>query len=159
MVFGIPLADGSFGIIQAIDIMLVNVIYIAVFSDRYEYLPSNIISLKNDNLISLQATWKQDLNNGSWANICTIEPAVKKVDFPNEKFSESGYVGAKHASGGMFNRFLNAYHGIEPWNVMADERYWDTYLNVGKSRPEEAFCLNDEERNKYRSEILGVKNS
>ena len=159
MVFAIPLEDGTFGIAQAIDSMLENVIYVAIFSNRYEALPKNINHLDKDAVISLNATWKQDLNNGTWAKICVLPPVVKKSDFPNEKFAHNGYIGAKHSSAGLFNDFLSAFHGIVPWNVMANEMYWDEYLNNGNGRPNTARLLSPQERVQYRKEVMGINNA
>ncbi len=159
MVFGLPLEDGSFGIAQAIDSMWENVVYVAIFSDRFDELPESIVNLDPENIVSLGATWKQDLNNGSWAKIGTLHPVVTKSQFPNEKYADSGYVGATNSDAGLFCKFLSAYHGLKPWNVMHQEDYWDKYLNAGKGAPSTIIVLNAQQREKCRLEVMGVKNA
>ena len=122
-------------------------------------IPEKIERLDKGNVISLYATWKQDLNNGTWAKVAILPPIVAKSDFPNEKFASSGYAGAKHSSAGLFNEFLAAYHGFVPWNVMADEDYWDSYLNAGKSRPDNVILLTKAQRMEYRSSVMGISDA
>jgi immunity protein 26 of polymorphic toxin system len=159
MVFAIPVDVGKFGIAQAIDSMMENVIYIAVFSDLYDEIPEEIEFLDKENVISLHATWKQDLNNGTWAKVGILPSVASKSDFPNEEFASSGYVGAKHSSAGIFNDFLAAYHGVAPWNVMTDENYWDSYLNAGKSRPDKVILLTEDQRKEYRNSRKGISDA
>ncbi len=159
MIYGLPLEDGTFGLAQAIDSMWENVIYIAIFSDKYEEIPESVESLNVDNIISFGATWKQDLNNGSWAKIGVLAPVVDKSQFPNERYADSGYIGATNSDAGVFNDFLSAYHGLAPWNVMYKEDFWDKYLNAGKSAPSSILVLSSQERDKYRLEVMGVKNA
>lgn len=113
-VYGIPLADGSFGIGQSIDAMWESVIYIAVFSYHFDRLPVAPPHLEAEDILSLGAVLRPDLNNGSWATIGIAEPIVGKQDFPNEAFSTSGYVGAEFSSGGVFSEFLSACFGLTP---------------------------------------------
>ena len=158
-VYGVPLKDGSFGIAQAIDEMMPTVIYVALFSDRFDTLPRNSDILIEENIISLTATWRQDLNNGSWAKIGDLDPVVSKNSFPNEKFASSGYVGAFHSDAGLLSDFLSAYHGLEPWNVMYEPDYWEQYLNTNKPKPSSILILNSEERSTYRKEVLGISDA
>ncbi len=155
-VYAIPLADGSFGICQAIDSMMKNIIYIAVFSYHFDEVPTEIPSLKKEDILSLGATWRQHLNNGSWATIGVTDPIVEKRDFPNEAFAPS-YVGAKHSDGGLFSKFLSACFGLRPWNTMAKEDYFEAYLNTNNRRPSKLKILDPEARMKYRSEVLGFE--
>ncbi|NNN99465.1 hypothetical protein FKQ62_08255 [Vibrio sp. B1-2] len=158
-VYGIPLEDGSFGICQAIDLMMPNVVYIAVFSYQFKELPETIPTLKRSDILSLGATWKQDLNNGTWASIAKCEPIVRKADFPNEAFAEDDYIGAVTSDSGLYSEFLAACFGLIPWNTMFKPNYWDEYLNSGKSRPSSVKVLSEDARNKYRSEVMGVKST
>ena len=158
-VYAIPLKDGSFGVCQAIDLMMPNVVYIAVFSYQFKELPETIPPLSRSDILSLGATWKQELNNGTWASLGKCEPVVVKSDFPNEEFAEDGYVGAVTSDAGIYSNFLAACFGLTPWNTMFDPNYWDEYLNSGSSRPSSVNILSEVARNKYRSEELGVKST
>ena len=158
-VYAIPLTDGSFGICQAIDTMMPNVIYIAVFSYKFDELPEEIPPLNKRDVLNLGATWKQSLNNGSWAGLGETFPIVQKSDFPNEQFAHDGYIGAKNADAGVFSKFLSACFGLIPWNTMFDPNYWEEYLNTPHKRPEGIRVLNQEKREKYRVEVMGIKNT
>ncbi|OIQ43607.1 MAG: hypothetical protein BM560_05505 [Roseobacter sp. MedPE-SWde] len=133
-----------------------NVIYIAVFSYNFDDIPTEIPSLEEEDILSLGATWRQDLNNGSWATIGVSDPVVEKRDFPNEAFAPS-YVGATYSDGGVFSRFLSACFGLIPWNSMADEDCFEAYLNTNNRRPSKLRILDPEARVKYRSDVLGIE--
>ncbi len=158
-VYGIPLDDGGFGLCQAIDLMMPNVVYIAVFSYQFKELPETIPPLNRSDILSLGATWKQDLNNGKWASIGICEPIVGKSEFPNEAFAEDGYIGAVTSDSGLYSKFLAACFGLEPWNTMFDPKYWDKYLNSDNTRPSSVNVLSEDARNQYRNEVMGIKST
>ncbi len=154
MVFAVPIEDGRFCLAQAVSDYMPNVIYVSLFSNVYEEIPEQTPVLKNENIISLVATWKQNLNNGSWAKIGVAPVLVNQSQFPNEKFAQNGYVGAKNYDSGLLEDFLSAYHGITPWNVMFKENYWESLLAPGVEVPSSAEILAPEEREKYRNDML-----
>lgn len=156
-VYGIPLADASFGVCQAVDTMMTNVVYIAVFSYHFDELPNVVPNLAKENILSLGATWRQQLNNGSWPGIGVTEPVVEKCDFPNEATADNGYIGAKHSEAGLYAKFLSACFGLTPWNTMFDQDYWEEYLNTMNARPDRIKILDPNARTKYRTEILGIE--
>jgi len=153
-VYGVPLSDGRFGIAQAVDAMMENVIYVALFSDIVDSPTESLPPLNRENVISLVATWKQSLSNGTWPFLTVKDLVVSKSDFPNERFSANGYIGAKHYEVGIVQKFLSAYHGLMAWNSMADEDYFDTLLAPGINRPENVILLTPEERRIYRNARL-----
>ncbi len=150
MVYAVPLPDGSFGVAQAVAAMMVNVIYAALFSDRLSaplsigYLP------RRTSAIALTATWRQALNRGEWTALGVAPLVFQKSEFPNEQFAQRGYVGAKHYDAGLLVDFLAAWHGLEPWNVMTDEDFFDKLIAPGVSRPTTAVVLSAAERDLYR---------
>ena len=156
MTYAIPLADGSFGIAQAGDAMMTNVIYVALFVERYRELPLPPLPLYAISAVALAATWRQALNRGEWLSL-SYEPQIfEKTAFPNERFAESGYVGAKTYDAGILTDFLSAYHGLVPWNVMHDENFYDQFLLPGVERPRSVVLLDHEARKTYRRESFGV---
>ena len=158
MTYAVPLVDGSFGIAQAGEAMgdLVNVIYVALFADRFPALPTMPLPLDARTAIALSATWRQDLNRGKWLSL-TVQPEVfRRSDFPNERFAASGYVGATHSGAGILTDFMCAYHGLVPWNVMFDPEHHDKLLRPGVNRPDQALVLSDAERQRYRREVMGI---
>jgi hypothetical protein len=80
---------------------------------------------------------------------------VTKREFPNERFAGTGYIGAKHYTVGILQKFLSAYHGLIPWNSMEDESYFDTLLGPGIDRPANVVVLPPGERQKYRESPTG----
>jgi hypothetical protein len=68
-VFGVPLADDRLSIAQAIAPMMENVIYVALLSDLIDSPSESLPPISRVNVISLIATWRQSLNNGSWASL------------------------------------------------------------------------------------------
>jgi hypothetical protein len=50
----------------------------------------------------------------------------------------------------------NAYWGLEPWNVMYEEDYYDKMLMKKLTRPKTALVLNEAERKRYRKEKFGI---
>jgi hypothetical protein len=157
-VYAVPLTDGSFGIAQAGETQgeFVNVIYVALFADRYMHLPNEVPPLKRDSAVSLWATWRQALNRGEWLSLGVAPEIFKKSEFPNERYAREGYVGASHSDAGLLAKFLSAFHGLLPWNVMHDPAYYDRFLRPGLPRPSSVRILDESEREKYRREVLKI---
>lgn len=155
-VYAVPLTDGSYGLAQAIDAMMVNVIYVALFAARLPAVPEVVPELRPETIVSLAATWRQDLDRGDWPYVGGAPLVVRKAAFPNERFAASGYVGAKHYDAGILADFLSAYHGLLPWNVMHVEDYYDRLLAPGVPRPDTAQLLDPAARAAYRAEHFGV---
>lgn len=156
MTYAVPLSDGSFGIAQAGDAMMTNVIYVVLFKNRLAGLPDDPPHLQRRAAVALSATWRHALNRGDWPSLKQVPEVFLKSDFPNERFARSGYVGAKHYDAGGLCNFLSAYHGLVPWNVMHDPAYYDQFLLPGLKRPDSAVLLDPEARANYRRDILCV---
>jgi|SRR5687767_7809426 len=82
MTCAIPLPDGSFGIAQAGDAMMTNVVYVVLFSDRFMTLPVEPPPLAQGSAIGLLATWRRALNRGDWISLKQAPEVFKKRDFP-----------------------------------------------------------------------------
>lgn len=149
-VYAVPLEDGSFGFAQAIDAMMVNVIYVVLFADHVSDFPMDPPPLERRRVVSLAATQRQQLNGGEWLRIGVVPPIAHKAEFPNERFARNGYVGATHYDAGVLADFLSAYHGLLPWNVMHEEDYNDRLLAPGVRRPVSARVLDATSRAAYR---------
>ena len=156
MVYAVPLTDGSFGIAQAGEAMWTNVIYVALFADRYSQLPGTAPLLRRDTVVSLSATWRQALNRGEWISLTSGPQIFRKEEFPNERFAKTGYVGAKNFDADILTDFLSAYHGLLPWNVMHDPNFYDGLLLPGLTRPQSGQMLDEKAREKYRREVLKI---
>ncbi|MBB3696558.1 hypothetical protein KMW28_23995 [Flammeovirga yaeyamensis] len=152
-VYAIPLSNGQFGLIQTVDLMMKNVVYIVVFEILLDEPPKKLIDLRKVPIISLYATLRSHLNNGSLAFIDVYDIVTSKRAFPNEKFAEKGYIGAKFSDIGLIAKFIEAFHGVIPWNAMYEEDYWTKYLNAGIKNPKNAWVLTPQEREKYRARL------
>jgi hypothetical protein len=155
MIYGMPLPDGSYCFVQAIALVLANVVDIAAFSRRVNSIPATPPQLSRAELVAVGGTWKQHLNRGEWAAIGMIPPVVDLDEFPNQRLLISGTtVGVKHSDGGIWERLMAAWFGLEPWNIMADEAFFDKKLAPGVTRPETAVLLSAQERTDYRARVL-----
>jgi hypothetical protein len=155
-VYAVPLADGSFGLAQAGSPMFPTVIYVAMFLDRFETIPSGPPPLDESRLVSLTATWRKNLNKDEWVPLGASELTPGLLNHPSEALAAGGYVGAKHCDSGLLSEFLSACHGALPWNVMHDPAYYEKLLVPGTARPANAVVLGEKERTAYRRERFGV---
>jgi hypothetical protein len=152
MVYAVPLSDGTFGYVQAISEAMVNVIDVAIFSHRSPNLATAPPKLEKAQVISLDATWRQDLDSGHWAALGVVELVVDPSAMPNQVIIGTGTtVGIKHCSAGGIAGLLEAWHGLAPWNVMFDESYFDLKLAPNVSRPSTALVLTSAEREAHRA--------
>jgi hypothetical protein len=134
-VFGVPLADGTFGLIQAIDHWMPRWIYTAVTDGRITSLIATGAVTQPGKLIALLAVDDAPLDFGGFPRVGRALPMARRRDFPNEAFGDSAYVGAKSYTGGIVAAFLSAWHKLAPWNVYKDEAYFDKLLISGVARP------------------------
>jgi hypothetical protein len=137
-IFAVPLADGSFGIVQAVDHWMPHWVYTAVTDLRMEALPATPPD-QPARVISLIAVSDDEFNFGAFTRIGASATALaQRNDFPNERFAGSGYVGAKSYTGGIVVNFLSAWHGLASWTVYKDPEYFDKLLVQGIQRPPHA---------------------
>lgn len=54
------------------------------------------------------------------------------------------------------NDLANSYWGLQPWNIMYKEDYYDGLLLKNISTPETAIILPPTERIKFRKEKFGI---
>jgi hypothetical protein len=125
--FAVPLKDKSYGILQVIDLMMLNVVYVAIYNIKTEQQPKNI-SPQVDDIISLIAITKEGLDFGYFKHMGNTKLYANKNDFNNERFASQGYVGSKIYDYGLVIDFLNAYHGLEYWDKWINPNYFDDFL-------------------------------
>src|SRR5688572_10032996 len=102
MLYAVPLVDGTFGYAQAISEAAPNVTDIAVLCRRSSQLPSAPPKVERGEVISLTATWRQDLNNGKWAALGVAALTVPPSEMPNQIIIGTGTtVGLKHSDAGL----------------------------------------------------------
>ena len=138
-VFAVPLADGSFGVVQAVDQWTPEGgVYVAVTDQRAESVPTVAVLDPNVRVIALMAVIDNAFDRGWFPRIGPAEPLVCRADFPNERFAQSGYVGAKSYTGGIVVAFLSAWYGLTPWTGYHDPEFFDKLLMSGVERPPHA---------------------
>lgn len=158
-VYALPLTDGSYSVVQAINSMMLNIGYCAVFNDRFSCFPPSAPALNQRNIIALLAVTKMSIKIERWPILGEAPLVAKKKDFPNERFARKGYVGSVTYDSGLIEDFVSGYHALIPWNVLFDENYYDEMLLRSIKRPSSVIILSAEERRKYREDILRVKTS
>jgi len=129
-VFAVPLSDGRFAIGQALDLMMVNQMRVALYDEVFPSLEA--INLPNvclpADLISLVASSREQLDYGVWRIIGNKPVTVPLEQYPNEQFREQGWVGAKHYDAALLEDFLEAFYALQPWDDWFNPNYLDAFL-------------------------------
>mgnify|MGYP003575054466 CR=1 FL=1 len=146
-IFSIPLLDGTFSFGQIVGTHLTSKSPIlALFEIKQE---QNIIT--TDKLIGAKvlSVWNSDdeyIANHRYKIFFNHEPIVNPENVKNKK-----------QSGGVnIHDLANIFFGLEPYNVMFKEDYYDSFLQPDIERPKNIIWLNNEERNKYRREKFKI---
>jgi hypothetical protein len=132
--FAIPLKDKDFGILQAVDLMMTNVVYVAIFKNKIANIQEKI-QLYPADIISLIAITKEGLDFGYFKHLDNYKLVANRKEFNNEKFATAAYVGAKMYDFGLVSDFLNAYHELDYWNNWANPNYLDEFLTDLDKKP------------------------
>jgi hypothetical protein len=152
-VFSIPLCDHSFAFGQVLDKRYCTCALFDLKSNEpYMALPQflklkplSILHLSNGDL----------LNNGQWKIL--FNEAIK-LDPSAGNGGKAGTIGSiSHGRCRAMTDLANVYWGLEPWNVMYEEDYYDELLLKNVVRPVTAVVLSQDERTKYRMEKFGIK--
>jgi hypothetical protein len=134
--FAVPLADGSFGVVQAVDHwMPEGGVYAAVTDQRQATLPSVAALAPSARVIALIQVVDNAFDRGWFPRIGPAAALARRADFPNERFARSGYVEAKSYTAGIVVAFLSAWHGLGPWTPYNDPEFFDKLLVDGIERP------------------------
>jgi hypothetical protein len=152
-VFAVPLPDGTFGLVQALDPVLANVVDCALLAARLEIYNAVVSELRPGDVIAVLGTWKRALQSAHWRAITEIEPLFDPLATPNRQrlARRSGGEGVAWVDAQFVADLLAAWHGLVPWNVLADPLAYDKCLLVGIHRPLTARVLPFEERRTYRA--------
>lgn len=80
-----------------------------------------------------------------------------KILFDCELISKPESVKDSSISGGAsFQTLASIFFGLEPWNVMFKDDYYDKFFQEGIERPKNIIWLNEKERIKYRREKFNI---
>ncbi len=127
-IFSIQQKDGNWSIGQMLDQMLPNVVTCAFYDLRYSGAPPERIKLMPCQLISCVSVSCEQLDYGRWKVIAHQQPAVGRDSWPNEKFRDCGWIGAKIYDAGIIEEFLDAFYRLVPWDDWHDPNYLDRLL-------------------------------
>jgi hypothetical protein len=157
-IFAVPLGDGTFSFGQVLFeqkfatgsrvraptcVLLEHRAADLLSCDPTEILTSRSLAIFHELSTALDAA--------EWTVVGHAEPCA---DPRSGRCGIAGEVGS--TSGGMLAGLARAYWGTEPWNVMADERYWDKLLLRGVERPPQANVLSPEARTTYRRTVFAL---
>lgn len=118
----------------------------AIFEIRQSTEAVSFDELKGSRVISVQNTDGEFLNNKTF-----------KVLFNAELLADIKQANKSKSTGdGNLLCLCNAYYGLEPWNVMYKDTYYDEMLLKGVERPQRIVLLDKDARNKYRLEHFGI---
>ncbi len=105
--------------------------------------------LKKSRVISILNTTGECLNNKTFKVLFNAE-LLADIKQANER---------KSTGDGSLLCLCNAYYGLEPWNVLYKDTYYDEMLQKGIERPQRIILLDKDARNKYRLENFGINDN
>lgn len=118
----------------------------AIFEIRRSTETVSFDELKGSRVISVQNTSGECLNDKTF-----------KVLFNTELLADIKQANKSKSTGdGNLLCLCNAYYGLEPWNVLYKDTYYDEMLLKGVERPQRVILLDKDARNKYRLEHFGI---
>ena len=118
----------------------------AIFEIRRSTETVSFDELKGSRVISVQNTSGECLNDKTF-----------KVLFNAELLADIKQANKSKSTGdGNLLCLCNAYYGLEPWNVLYKDTYYDEMLLKGVERPQRVILLDKDARNKYRLEHFRI---
>ena len=91
---------------------------------------------KLENLISLVATTREQLDYGVWKITGNKETVININEYPNESFREANWVGSKIYDASIVEEFVDAFFALTPWDDWADPNYLDKLLYKMELKPD-----------------------
>ena len=129
-VFLVPLLDKSFATGQVLDLQMPNIVRIALYDENIknpiDFKLQN--SCKEENLISLVASSREQLDFDVWKIVGNKDIQLQKSKYPNEQFKSKNWVGAKHYDAGLVEDFLDSFYSFLPWDDWFNPNYLDEFL-------------------------------
>jgi len=140
-VLSIPLLNKTFSFGQIVGTHLTKRSPIlALFDIQKDEQIVSIEELKNVKAISVYNSDEEEICNHSFKVLINYEVLVSP-----ERVKD------KESSGGAaLDSIANVYFGLEPWNVMYKDDYYDDYLLPDIKRPKNIIWLAKDERDDYR---------
>jgi len=127
--------DGLWSAGQILDRMMANVASCAFYAVRVAEPNSLGPSLPPDSLIAVATVTRDGLDSGAWKVVGHAPIGVERRLWPNEPFRDVGWIGAKIYDAGIIEEFLDAFHGLVPWDKWKDPNYLDRLLISPDKKP------------------------
>lgn len=115
--------------------MMANVASCAFYDVRVVAPEAPSLPLCSDALISVASVAKDALDSGAWRVVGHAPIGVERRMWPNERFRKSGWIGAEVYDASILDEFLEAFHGLVPWNAWKDPDFLDKLLISPEKKP------------------------
>lgn len=146
-VFSIPLENSSYCFGQIIGTHITKRSPIcALYELNKETHSTSFDELSRCRVLSVWNCDSEELDNHTFKIQFKSEIIVNPKKVKNPKIS----------GGATFQTLANVYYGLEPWNVMFKDNYYDDFFQDDIERPKNVMWLNSEERIKYRKERFNI---
>lgn len=146
-IFSIPLKNNTYSFGQIVGTHLTKTSPIcALFELNKNDCSTTFEELSKCRVISVWNCSSEELDNHMFKTLFDCELISKP-----EKVKDSSVSG-----GASFQTLANIFFGLEPWNVMFKDDYYDKFFQEGIERPENIIWLNEKERIKYRREKFNI---
>lgn len=134
-VFAIPLEDGSYSVGQILDLMMINIVRIALYDEKVKDIHNSNLNqfCKTDNLVSLVTCTREQLDYNIWKIIGNKEQVIPLKMFPYEDKRDNGWIGAITYDAAIIEDFVNSFYGFLPWDDWHDPNFLDELL-IDKSK-------------------------
>lgn len=142
-VFIVKLRNSKFCVGQILDLQMDNIVRVALFNE----VICNLVKLdlskicQLENLISLVAVSRENLDNGTWKIIGSKEIRIPLLMFPNEKFRVNGWIGSVIYDCGLVDDFVNSFFALLPWDDWHDPNFLDEFLVDKKKKPQDLIFI------------------
>ncbi|MGG0176464.1 hypothetical protein [Gottfriedia acidiceleris] len=120
-----------------------------LFDINFRKIP-DLFETDNYNYISVLSVTSCSLDDYSWKVVGNIDVMIDKSEVDRKHIGESEIGSISHSSG-VLDDLAEAYFGIQPWNVMYDEDFYDQLLLPSVTRPSTSIILSPLERERYRT--------
>src|SRR5439155_24707924 len=121
-VAAVPLSDSTFVLAQVVslDPGIKKSVTIAYFDTRLTENQLRQVSMAPtaDHAISVQFTSRRALTRGAWRVVCAAPVNLAGIQLPSANTHSLGWSGSRFYDTGTMTLFLEAFFGLQPWDLM-----------------------------------------
>jgi hypothetical protein len=115
--------------------MMPNVVSCALYNVRVAQPEDLSLPLPFETLVAVASVTRDGLDSGAWRVVGHAPIGVERRLWPNEQFRNVGWIGAKVYDARIIEEFLEAFHGLVPWDNWKDPDYLDRLLISPDKKP------------------------